>query len=57
MTAQIHFHMEMTKIVSDVLTDYLSDQHKVNNEKNGLELMHDDIDIGPKGSEPRINFS
>lgn len=35
----------MTKIVSDVLTDYLSDRHKVNNEKNGLGLMHDDVDI------------
>ena len=35
----------MTKIVSDVLTDYLSDQDKVKNEKNGLGLMHDDVDI------------
>ncbi len=35
----------MTKIVSDVLTDYLSDQDKVNNKKTGLGLMHDDVDI------------
>ncbi|SMH72606.1 RusA family crossover junction endodeoxyribonuclease [Candidatus Nitrosotalea okcheonensis] len=35
----------MTKIVSDVLTDYLSDQDKVKQEKNGLGLMHDDVDI------------
>ena len=35
----------MTKIVSDVLTDYLSDQDKVNDKKTGLGLMHDDVDI------------
>lgn len=35
----------MTKIVSDVLTDYLSDQDKVKQEKNGLGLMQDDVDI------------
>jgi len=35
----------MAKIVSDVLTDYLSKQDKVNNKKTGLGLMPDDEDI------------
>jgi len=35
----------MTKIVSDVLTDYLSEQDKVNNQKTGLGLIRDDKDI------------
>ena len=35
----------MTKIVSDVLTDYLSEQDKVSNQKTGLGLMRDDKDI------------
>ena len=35
----------MTKIVCDVLTDYLSEQDKISNQKTGLGLMHDDEDI------------
>jgi len=35
----------MAKIVSDVLTDYLSKQDKVNKQKTGLGLMPDDEDI------------
>ena len=35
----------MTKIVSDVLTDYLSTDDKVKNNKNGLGIMPDDVDI------------
>lgn len=35
----------MTKIVSDVLADYLSQQDKVRNEKTGLGLIRDDKDI------------
>ena len=35
----------MTKIVSDTITDYLTDQDKVNNQKTGLGLIHDDVDI------------
>ena len=31
----------MTKIVSDVLTDYLSEQDKVNHQKTGLGLIRD----------------
>ena len=35
----------MTKIVSDVLTDYLSEQDKVSDQKTGLGLIRDDKDI------------
>ena len=35
----------MTKIVSDVLTDYLSEQDKVSQQKTGLGLIRDDKDI------------
>ena len=35
----------MTKIVSDVLTDYLSEQDKVPQQKTGLGLIRDDKDI------------
>ena len=35
----------MTKIVSDTLTDYLSAQDKQSNKKTGLGLMRDDQDI------------
>jgi len=35
----------MTKIVSDVLTDYLSEQDKVSKQKTGLGLIRDDKDI------------
>jgi len=35
----------MTKIVSDTLTDYLSEQDKVSNQKTGLGLIRDDKDI------------
>ena len=35
----------MTKIVSDVLTDYLSEQDKVSDQKIGLRLIRDDKDI------------
>ena len=35
----------MAKIVSDVLTDYLSKQDQVNKQKTGLGLMPDDKDI------------
>ena len=35
----------MAKIVSDVLTDYLSTNDKVNKQKTGLGLMSDDMDI------------
>jgi len=35
----------MTKIVSDTLTDYLSAQDKQSDKKTGLGLMHDDQDI------------
>ena len=35
----------MTKIVSDTITDYLTDQDKVNKQKTGLGLIHDDVDI------------
>ena len=35
----------MTKIVSDVLTDYLSEQDKVIQRKTGLGLIRDDKDI------------
>lgn len=35
----------MTKIVSDVLADYLSQQDKDQNKKTGLGLIRDDKDI------------
>ena len=35
----------MTKIVSDTLTDYLSEQDKVRKQKTGLGLIRDDKDI------------
>ena len=35
----------MTKIVADVLTDHLSEQDKVRNQKTGLGLIRDDKDI------------
>lgn len=35
----------MTKIVADVLTDYLTAQDKQNNQKTGLGLIRDDKDI------------
>ncbi len=35
----------MTKIVCDVLTDYLSNEDKVRDNKNGLGIMRDDLDI------------
>ncbi len=35
----------MTKIVSDTLTDYLSEQDKVIKQKTGLGLIRDDKDI------------
>jgi len=35
----------MTKIVSDTITDYLTDQNKVNKQKTGLGLIRDDVDI------------
>jgi len=35
----------MTKIVSDTLTDYLSEQDKVDGKKTGLGLIRDDKDI------------
>jgi len=35
----------MTKIVSDVLTDYLSKQDEAFSQKTGLGLMPDDKDI------------
>ena len=35
----------MTKIVSDVLGDYLSEQDKISNKKTGLEIIRDDKDI------------
>ena len=35
----------MTKIVSDTLTDYLSEQDKVSDQKTGLGLIRDDKDI------------
>jgi len=35
----------MTKIVADVLTDYLTAQDRQNNQKTGLGLIHDDKDI------------
>ena len=35
----------MTKIVSDTLTDYLTEQDKVRKQKTGLGLIRDDKDI------------
>lgn len=35
----------MTKIVSDTITDYLTEQDCQNNQKTGLGLIHDDVDI------------
>lgn len=35
----------MTKVVSDVLTDYLTEQDCQNNHKTGLGLIRDDVDI------------